>query len=460
MVEANAAFNSSLQLFERLEREVNSLCRAAAKARDVLKRSRPAGKAGALDNFRPMKELAGQHKSMVLFPGDYPEGAAGVAMKEGDAALVAGDYQKAMKGYDRARTLARGDVQTKRAAERVALNDAVVEARKLLGNPGSRDVAPAVGNAELEDIHRRLCLSSNAPGALEMRLNPNSANPVYFIHEAGKPDEILYAFKVPLGEKGKFKRPIDEEIYTEELCADLVNACNMAHVKVRRATMPGLRNVDGSPQQGILSRFVKKREFWELTEPEIFALIQDYARIRLLNAFLGNTDGHMRNIWSASGHATPSDFGLAQIFANSNAEYGGRFPLVQFGETTHEIKNAYGLLHLALELPLTVRVPMYSWLQKFENALRYEHMEPVVKAITSLCSDKEKLRKLARDRGLPQNLEDAFVKAMSERASGFEKQARSYFETQRPLNTSFNRTPPPAPMPFIHEPSFSLALAA
>jgi hypothetical protein len=456
MVEANAAFNSSQRMFDRLEQEVNQLCRAAVKARDVLKRSRPAGKVGALDNFRTLKDLAGQHKTIIPFPGDYPEGAIGVAIKEADSALVAADYQKAFKGYDRARTLARGENQTKLAAERVALNDAVAEASKLIGNPGSRDVAPAIANAEVQEIQRRLTLGVGQPGALGMRLNPNSANPVYFIHEAGQPDKVLYVFKVPKGEA----RPIDEEIFTEELCADLINACNMAHVKVRRATMPGLRNADGSPQQGILSRFVEKKELWELTEPEIFALIVDFSRIRLINAFLGNTDGHLRNLWRASGRGVPSDFGLAQIFANKNADYG-RCPLVQI-QPEFPVSGATGLLYTALKAPEHFDSPIYKWLQRFEGAIRFEHMEPTLKAIESFCSKKENLRKLARDRGLPANLEEAFVNTMSERAGVIRKEITEFLEASRGAQRSgFNRpSPPPTPIPFICKPSFSLALAA
>jgi hypothetical protein len=357
--------------------------------------------------------------------------------------------------------LARGDVQTTRAAERVALNDAVAEARKLLGNPGSKDVAPAVSTAELEDIHRRLILSSNEPGALEIVARQGeSANPVYLIHEGGKPDKILYVFKVPRGEKGTFERPVDEEIFTEELCADLLKACNMAHVNVRRATMPGLRNADGTPMQGILSRFVEKKDFWELTEPEIFALIEDMARIRVMNVFLGNTDGHLLNLWRASGRGVPADFGLAQVFANKNSEFRGRCPLVQI-QKDFKIADASRLIFTALAAPAHFDKQIYKWLQRFEGALRLEHMEPTIKAIESFCSKKENLRKLARDRGLPPDLEEAFVNTISERAGVFRKEVKEFFEASRGApRSSVNRTPLPAPILFIGEPSFSLALAA
>ncbi|MFA6543963.1 MAG: hypothetical protein WCS99_06035 [Limisphaerales bacterium] len=464
--EARRALTGSKALQGEMKATLDAYDLALAKARENLNRNPALRQITATDQLKPIREIAGNPPNFAP-PGGYPPGGAGVMLRHGDQAVQKGKLDEALDFYRHAlheAEAAHADDVARLIEGRLALiSDAAAEAEtfKILRRGPAR--APPSAQA-LEKEHVDEMLANIAANKLEVIPNPKpSANPVYFIQ--GKGDKKLNFV---------FKALDNPDLVACEIFGPLAaHELGLSSAQARRMKMSVPQFKDGKPVfangrqvfdevEGFLVRAAEGKELMEMTEATILALKKDYASQRVLRLWMGDTDGHLRNILlTPEGRLLPIDFDFGSLKKDGFLRQAGRNNATQ----KEFLEDALGFPSLIRDrMPDHASAPLYTWLDRLDGMLSYDEMAGTVGAIQELCAEdggktlKEMLRK-----ALPEEKVQEAFEALTER-SGLLKEVLEnkfpVFKKTAVLRFDFDRLhAAPASGPCLNE-SGIIALAA
>jgi len=433
--EAGRALGGAKVLQTEMKQTLDAYGLALAKARENLSKNPVLRQITAAEQLKAIKEIPG-NPPLFAPVGGYPSGPAGIMLKHGDEAVQKGKLDEALDFYRQAAHEARtsqADEALKIIESRLALlSDAQAQAQSFV-NRGAARAPPAAKALEQQNVDEML--ANIAANRLKVIPNPKrSANDVYFIQNAAG-DKLEFVFKAL----------DDVDAVACEVFAPLAgNALGLSSASARRMKMKVPRLKDGKEVlvngrqvidevEGFLVRAAEGKEMMELTEATLLALKDDYAQQRVLRLWLGDTDGHLRNMLvTPEGRLMPIDFDFGSLKKDGF--------LRQAGVSTSSQKE---FLENALNFPAAIRqhapghasAPLYTWLDRIDGMLSYDEMAGMVKKIKELCADRggDKLKDMLRQ-SLPNEaaVKEAF-EALTERAGLLEEVLKKKFP-------AFNKT--------------------
>ncbi len=471
--EARAALDAAKQLQRELDIQIVGAKQALARARANLRRnpvlqhvSGPANSRIVADNPIPA----------AFIPKEYPRGNIGLYVRYGDEAVLKGKLDEALDLYRQADYLARGRAPAKDQLLIESRLGFIAEARshsELLGilrrgeTAAARPATAALSVTEAKSVVERI-----KSGELVIEANQNSSmNPVFFVRDATGAKDMKYVFKHIVDEED-LAGEIFGSLAARRLNLNAAGAQRASHTefKVRRLIKEG--NVEREVEEtlrGVLVRAIEGQELWKLTEAEVLALKGEYAKLRVFRAWLGDTDGHLRNLFlDAEGGLFGIDFGFTHLMADASKHrhYAGM-----------TAKTPEQFLAEAIEMPRIVlqntrqsaneKHALYAWIGHMDEYLSYEEMAGTVKGIRELCDDRggETLKEMLREsmKGMPENRVDEAFKVLKDRADELEDVLRWKFPGPRPGTALLF---PGRPLPHFHavplftNPDEELAFAA
>lgn len=430
--EAKRALAGSKALQGEMQMTLDAYGLALAKARDNLTKNPALRQIITAEQLKPIKQIPGNPPNFVP-PGGYPSGPAGIALKYGDEAVQKGKLDEALDFYRHALHQAEqssADDVAKLIESRLALlADATAEAETFSILRRGPVRAPPSAQA-LEQAHVDDMLANLAAGKLELIPNPKrSANPVYFIQ--GKGDKKLNFV---------FKALDDADKVACEVFGPLAaNKLGLSSAQARRTKMkvPRLKDgqvvlVGGKPiieeVEGFIVRAAEGKELMDMTEATILALKEDYAKQRVMRLWMGDTDGHLRNILlTPEGRLLPIDFDFGSLKKDGVIRQAGlnTSSTKEFLENVQNFPAAVRQLNeqrIGRGIEELGSAPLYTWLDRLDGMLSYDEMAGTVKAIKELCAEdngdtlKEMLKK-----ALPADKVQEAFEALTERAKLLEE---------------------------------------
>ncbi len=434
--EAKRALTGSKALQGEMQMTLDAYGMALAKVREIYSKKPALRQTTPVEPLKPIKQIPGNPPNFAP-PGGYPSGPAGITLKYGDEAVQKGKLDEARDFYMHALEQAeqsKADEVAKFIQSRLDLISAAeAESSSILRRGPAR--APPSAQA-LEQTHLDEMLANLAAGKLELIPNPNrSANPVYFIQ--GKGDKKLnFVFKA-LDDADKVACEVFGPLAANKL------GLSSAQARRTKMTVPRLKDgkvliVNGKPileeVEGFLVRAAEGKELMEMTEATILALKEDYAKQRVLRLWMGDTDGHLRNILiTPEGRLLPIDFDFGSLKKDGKIR-----------QAVMDTSSQKEFLENVLNFPAGVRqvneqriklglgehgsAPLYTWLDRLDGMLSYDEMAGTVKAIKDLCGERngEALKEMLRQALPEEKVQEAF-EALTERAGLLEEVLKTKF---------------------------------
>jgi len=217
-----------------------------------------------------------------------------------------------------------------------------------------------------------------------------------------------------------FKSLRGDELLDEGLTESVVSRVgiklemNVVALEVTKLT-DGATDLANEPlTTGILSRFIEgRRAVVDLTLPELMAVKNEYAALRVFRLWVGDPDGHLANyVIGPDGRLYAIDFGKAQISGSrqiklplrgqsagwvAGGENGTEAIYLQecmntfreIGEGLEEVTRQ-GLREHSLTAP-------YTWGNQFDEFLGYAEMDKTVQKIKGLCDHPTALQEVVTD---------------------------------------------------------------
>jgi hypothetical protein len=193
--------------------------------------------------------------------------------------------------------------------------------------------------------------------------------------------------------------------------------------------VPAARVIAKGGQVYLVLREVPGEELWETALGNLLVHRKDYARQRAFRAWLGDTDGHLRNMKVApDGRLWQIDFDFASL-RGTELVHARNMP---FDDQADLLRATVGFVRGRRGLP-AVRDPawqshhadvrdffdrvatndLYAWMAKMDDLVGYDDMKDVVQTIQRLAADEGRLRTLLA--GLADA--DQVAKTLRERAA-------------------------------------------
>jgi len=170
-------------------------------------------------------------------------------------------------------------------------------------------------------------------------------------------------------------------------------------------------------RDGILVRYIEgTKSMGALTEPEIYAMKEDLAMMRVFRLWLADTDPHMGNfLVAANGEIFPIDFGFANLTRRLSFR---QLPKDTFNSQKEMLENALAFRNLVdKHYPKDPSAVLYRWIDRIDGMLNYDDMEKTVEGIKSLCTQNngKGLRDIL-ERNLPPEEVQEMLDVLVERA--------------------------------------------
>lgn len=372
----------------------------------------------------------------------YASDALGAALKEGDDLLRALEFGKAKQVYQRAMDLAFAEgkgVEALKFRKRLQLLElALAEAENIkaagsdAANLALKEAAAELSEAEAIDVIAKI-----KAGAYQIEFKGDSANLVFLIKEGDKP---LYIFKHFTPQPGMTLDQIDklgEAAIAECVAPAVLNALKPISPASRRMEKLGVelqytRKVKDAAGieidrlvteegSGVLMRFVQNDgELWKMKEPVLLALKKDYAFQRVFRAWIGDTDGHLRNFMRVGkGRTAAIDFDYAQCTKKMLLRQGGidcatqeemMLQAVFMPQMFHAVTKRQGLAAPAR---------IYGWVDRLDDWITYDEMADAVQGIKELCArgNGGELKNVLRKSGLKEAEINEAVEVLLERGA-------------------------------------------
>ena len=333
----------------------------------------------------------------------YNEFIFGPDLQRGDLAFRRNDFALARKHYREARALCSGDDKMLKALDRrINLARNAQAAGKVVQGMRAKTKRLAAGNAIGEKELQRVVEQVNA-GTLRLEYHAGSANPVFFVRDPalGADAAPRFVFKINKRKQaGELLGGNPDELVAEELGAVLAQQLGIRAPGTRQATMTIGRIEHGGEiyqgvQQGLLMRYLPGKELHQIGEDIIVATKADYARIRVLRAWLGDYDVHLRNLMLGT------DGRLYMIDAGYACWRKTGTPMHILSQNS--VRTEEQLVDFAVSLPaLYSKVKrgtaeakdyaLYHWIDRIDDMVHYDDMAPTVEAIRKLCGNRKALR--------------------------------------------------------------------
>ncbi len=395
----------------------------------------------------------------------------GIALKQADDLMRAQEFGQANMFYKKAMAKAESAGDEAMAAlfhERTAISEfAAGEAAKLrkqmssagaAANAAHPATAPIPMDTELKEI-----LAKIKSGEFILDYQGKSMNPVYFV-KAKDTGKTLYVFKHLKAHPGAQPVIMDKvacEVLAECAGPALLNrlkpmapgSCRVADLGVEvtflrtklDAEMNKLLDAAGNEIKesvtefgtGVLTRFMENEgELWTFKEPALLALKKNYAFQRVFRTWIGDTDGHLRNVVKLGrGQVGAMDFGYGQLgerlVMHQNGHQLFNDPLEFMAQALYYPQMVWAM---AFDNPDAVRRgsgKLYGWINRMDDWLSYADLEEAVTSIKGLCERgrKNELMELLTQTGLTEQEAAAAVKTLSERGMAHPRTGESALES-------------------------------
>ncbi len=441
--EASRALKSASETLEKMGKELDEWAQKVQQARTALQQLPQQARAEARRGFQSLKGAPNAHRFEP--EGGYPKGSHGDWLNEGDNALRRGDFENAHNFYRLARNDAPRNIGDTTALHtfhdlvdyRLALADHARDLRQAFKKlRAAKRPLPVGVEIDTAAIQRQF-----QAGDLVVGKRLEGGNPVYLINDRnGKPQ---YVFKALTNVK---EADLGSESFGSAVSIALKDELGINAAACQRMQTPSsLQNVLPRPlpderylAEGLLTRYIEGQPVWNLTEPVLVAIKDDYAKLRALRLWLGDTDGHLGNLrLGKDGRISPIDFGLSHL--NSDIKHHRQItPEAALGR---EPTNQKDFLAACLKMPEYVRTqfghdptaPKYFWIERLDDMLSYDDMQGTVAAIKKLSSenDGQRLKDLLQ-KTLPAGEVDEAFQVLRERANVLDTVLKERFPQYKP----------------------------
>lgn len=366
----------------------------------------------------------------LLDPEIYKFSAGGDSISAGDKELRSGNYEGAIENYEKARNelLAWWTNNNERVASDFRRDWEDITARIVVAK-GARDYEKTLkrdsdySNTEIDDKKLRNVLMEHEKGK-SIRLDKlKGANPLY------ETKDRQYLIK-ELNDKDKAE--------TEVAAAALAKKLN---IKVPSANM----SKDGKFL--VIRNIISSTPLYNLKEHQLFAFRKEYARQRAFRAWIGDYDGHMKNLLKG-----PDDRLWAIDFDRANLE-GTKIRGLASDFGTHDDLIAATVRFQHGNMPSTRNWPryteahqdhmvkmakkneagQYAWQARMDRMIRYQDMADMVHAIQQFA-DSDKLRRTLEQTAYS-NIDEA-VKTLKARAKRLKEVLQPLFDQELIENKS------------------------
>jgi len=422
VAEAKAALKAAEGFTDRLGKELPALKAKVDKAKAVLEKAKrtvrsvsgkekPAGKLKSLDD-------QGMPAAFIVDERLYDLPVSGRFLDKADDAFQRGDMGGAIRYYRRARRWAKKHDQSEMAGvldDRLALAAGTEKAGGILFRMRKRihtiEADKTITDGEIKELIEQFQKGST------IKPMPGGTSPVYeFTDKRGR----RYVFK-QLGDS--------EEMAAETAASRLAQALGIKAPTARRVRMGKVKAIveeNGKKvtkeieAEGVLYRHIEGEKLSDLTEPVAAALKGDYAKQRVLRAWLADPDIHFGNhLLGGDAHLWALDFGRANLKRKQLVKIlkqGDGY--AEYGHLTPEkyIDFILGLPHLDSYRKL----PQYGWMARMDDMIHYQDMVDTLKLVKKLVDGDGRELRAILEKSLPKSQVDEAFEVLRERAKHLE----------------------------------------
>lgn len=281
-----------------------------------------------------------------------------------------------------------------------------------------------------------------------------SMNPVFEVRDA---KGNRYIFK-HLGENNDVEGEIAVELAGAALAKELgIPAPAVTRVKlgtIRNVQFEQVKMVNGNPVivngkpvmetitkdidgDGILMHFIEGEELWKSRESVVQAMNDQLARIRVFRAWLGDADGHLRNLrLGADGRLWAMDFGMGNLRDNGAIR---NIPGSAFNSPDEQLEYIYRFAELVCKRPDGRR--LYGWVVRYDMTTQMSDVAPLIDSIEKLCAGKgERLRELLKGL-IPESQIDETINVLQKRGNALKKATEKYLNMVDPEKLTCSPSP-------------------
>ena len=421
--EAKAALKAADGFADRLGKELPALKAKVDKAKELLakakqrvgslvERERPVGKLKRLDD-------QGIPPAFIAEERLYDLPVSGRFLDKADDAFQRGDLEGAIRYYRRARRWAKRHDQDELVGlldDRLALVAGTEKAGGILARMRKRTHTIEADKTITDGEIGELIVQFQKGKA--MKPLPGGTSPVFeFTDKRGR----RYVFK-QLGDS--------EEMAAETATSGLAQALGIKAPTARRVRMGKVKAVveeNGKKvtreieAQGVLYRHIEGEKLSDLTEPVAAALKEDYAKQRVLRAWLADPDIHFGNhLLGGDAHLWALDFGKANLRRKQLVKIikdGDRYAEYKHLSTEKYMDFIMNIPHLDA---YRKKLPQYAWMARMDDMIHYEDMVDTLKVVKKLVDgDGRELRAILKQ-SLPKSQVDEAFEVLRKRARHLE----------------------------------------
>ena len=378
----------------------------------------------------------------------------GIGLKQADDLIRAKDFRGAHTAYKKAVLEAEAAGNEAMAVlfhERAALAlNAAAAAAKLekaaVAGASANAAHPACAEILADELAE--VLGKIKSGAYEMHFQDNSLNPVYFVKPKGG-GKTLYVFKhlkPHAGAEAKEVAKVADEILAECVGPALLNklrpmapgSCRVEDLgRELTFTCKRLQKQVTEGGTGVLMRFMENEaELMSLKEAALLQFKKDYAFQRVFRIWMGDTDGHLRNVVSlGKGKVGALDFGYGQVGERLVMHQNGHLlfhdPREFMENALYYPQLAWGITFDHAEAKTRASAKLYGWINRMDDWASYADMEEAVTLIKGVCQKgrEQELADLLLRTGLKETEAKAAIKTLSERGVAHPRTGESALES-------------------------------
>lgn len=377
----------------------------------------------------------------------------GIGLKQADDLVRAKNFREAYVAYKKGVVEAEAAGEEAMAAlfhERAALAlNAAAAAAKLEKAAVVGAAANAAHPACAEILADELAevLAKIKSGEYVMHFQGNSLNPVYFVKgkDGGKTLYVFKHLKPFAGADATEVAKVADEILAECVGPALLNklkpmapgSCRVEDLGLELTFMcKRLEKEVTEAGTGVLMRFMENEaELMSLKEAALLQVKKDYAFQRVFRIWMGDTDGHLRNVVSLGrGKVGALDFGYGQVgerlVMHQNGHQVFNDPR-QFMENALFYPQVVWGINFDHALPKTrASAKLYGWINRMDDWLSYSDLEEAVTLIKGVCQKgkEDELAALLLRTGLKESEVRAAVKTLTERGMAHPRTGESALE--------------------------------
>ncbi len=421
---------------------------------------RPAPAAAAfVPRDRPPVQISAARLTepeLIVAAGGYDLGtAAGVALKEGDDLVRKGEFtqaylkfKEALLNAEKAGDEAFAAVFHKRAGMAVSFAS---EANKVRARMAAEGAAASVAHPATRDLlldEASEVIAKIKSGEYWMDFQNNSLNPVYFIKDKAT-GRNLYVFKHLKPVAGAEQKEVEK--VADEILAECVGPALLNHLRpmapasyrIEDLGMPltffckRLEKEVTETGTGVLSRFMENEaELMSLREGALLQLKKEYAFQRVFRAWMGDTDGHLRNVVSlGGGKVGVLDFGYGQVGSklvlHQNNHELFHDPLEFMEKALYYPQLVWGVVSDNPDAQKKAGGKLYGWINRMDDWLTFDDLQESVSMIKGLCEPgrEAELSAALLKSGIRESEVATAIKTLRERGMAHPRTGESALET-------------------------------